>query len=107
MFLENYVVFVLKNNYNNVVFVTIFQQGKSDSIELKTGQVRVVNETTKNQSPFTVGAKDIRGAIMNINGKSSFSLIPGHSHGDFMLLEINRPTPSRFFMKCSVVYTFV
>ena len=96
-------VFVLKNNYKDVVFVTILKQGKSDSIQLNAGEHKVVMKRPKNQSPITVEAKNTKGEIMNINGKSSISLTPQDSLGNLKLLEINR-IPGRFFKKCSVVY---
>ena len=94
---------MLINNYKDVVFVTILKQGKSDSIQLNAGEKDVVNRQLKNQSPITVEAKNAKGEIMNINGKSSISLTPQESLGNLKLLEINR-IPGRFFKKCSVVY---
>ena len=106
-FLENttfYVVFVLKNIYNDVVFVTIFKQGKSDSIRMKSGQMSLVNEMPTNQSPFIVEAKNVKGEVMNINGKSNFSLTPQDSFGNLKLLKIDRRTPGKCFKKHIVVY---
>ena len=91
------------NNYKDVVFVTILKQGKSDSIQLNAGEKDVVNRQLKNQSPITVEAKNAKGEIMNINGKSSISLTPQESLDNLKVLEINR-IPGRFFKKCSVVY---
>ena len=91
------------NNYKDVVFVTILKQGKSDSIQLNAGENGVVNRQLKNQSPITVEAKNAKGEIMNINGKSSISLTPQESLDNLKVLEINR-IPGRFFKKCSVVY---
>ena len=94
---------MLINNYKDVVFVTILKQGKSDSIQLNAGENGVVNRQLKNQSPITVEAKNAKGEIMNINGKSSISLTPQESLDNLKVLEINR-IPGRFFKKCSVVY---
>ena len=94
---------MLINNYKDVVFVTILKQGKSDSIQLNAGENGVVNKQLKNQSPITVEAKNAKGEIMNINGKSSISLTPQESLDNLKVLEINR-IPGRFFKKCSVVY---
>ena len=85
------------------MFVTILKQGKSDSIQLNAGEKDVVNRQLKNQSPITVEAKNAKGEIMNINGKSSISLTPQESLDNLKVLEINR-IPGRFFKKCSVVY---
>ena len=97
-------MFVLKNNHKDVVSVTILKQGKSDSIQLNAGEKKVVVKHPKNQSPFTVEAKDTKGEIMNINGKSSISLTPQDSLGNLKLLEIDRLIPGRSFKKCSVVH---
>ena len=94
---------MLINNYKDVVFVTILKQGKSDSIQLNAGENGVVNRQLKNQSPITVEAKNAKGEIMNINGKSSISLTPQESYDNLIVLKINR-IPGRFFKKCSVVY---
>lgn len=96
------------NNYNENVFVTINRQDASNSIELKPKEAMVVSEQPNNQSPFTVLAEDATGQIININGKSSFTLTPQDSLGFLGVLFINRATPGRFCMKCSVnVITFV
>ena len=97
-------MFVLKNIYNDVVFVTIFKQGKSDSIRMKSGQMSLVNEMPKKQGPFLVNAKNVKGEVMNINGKSNFSLTPQDSFGNLKLLKIDRPTPGKCFKKYIVVY---
>ena len=102
-----YVVFVLVNNYQDDVFVTITRQSGSYSIELKPGETIVVSEQPNNQSPFTVEAEDATGQIININENPSFSLTPRDSFGFLDVLYISRPTQGRCCNKFIFVFKFV
>ena len=99
-------VFVLVNNYQDDVFVTITRQSGSYSIELKPGETIVVSEQPNNQSPFTVEAGDATGQIININETTSFSLTPRDSFGFLDVLYISRPTQGRCCIKCGFVFAF-
>ena len=100
-------VFVLVNNYQDDVFVTITKRSGSDLIELEPGEAIVVSEQPNNQSPFTVEAEAATGQLININGNSSFSLAPRDSFGFLDVLYIDRRTPSKFSKKCIFVFKFV